>query len=204
MLKENGEVFIFILTSHWQSFHFYHDINKSSNWKKITFSWSRNGITTVSTGLNSSNCLDTLRPASTLKVLRYSWPLPIIGKKKCQNLPMIGKNCQILSNILSSVVKSCETLSNEKNGDLLSIIPCDFNDGRVSHVDQEVGEGYLTTDESRGWKVQIQIQTTNKYKYNNAVLKLTSSLATAPMPTASIRGLAMKYEYEFCILRCPN
>ena len=102
-LKENGEVFIFILTSHWQSFHFYHDINKSSNWKKITFSWSRNGITTVSTGLNSSNCLDTLRPASTLKVLRYSWPLPIIGKKNvktCQWLAKIVKYCQILAGIV--------------------------------------------------------------------------------------------------------
>ena len=50
--------------------------------------------------------------------------------------------------MLSKVVRHCK--KNEKNGDLLSIIPCDFNDGRVSHVDQEVGEGYLPTDESRG------------------------------------------------------
>ena len=127
--------------------------------KKFTFSWSRNRITTVSTGLNSSNCLDTLRPASTLKVLRYSWLLPIISKN-CQILSSkIGKNRQILLRILSNVVKSCETLSNENNGDSLSIIPCDFNDGRVSHVDQEVGEGYLPTDESRN--TTINTNTTN-------------------------------------------
>ena len=65
---------------------------KSFQLKKVTFSWSRNRITTVSTGLNSSNCLDTLRPASTLKVLRYSWILPIIGKK------------------LSNTVKCCQKL----------------------------------------------------------------------------------------------
>ena len=84
--------------------------------------------------------------------------LPKIGKN-CQILSNFGKNRQILLNLLSNVVKSCETLSNEKNGDLLSIIPCDFNDGRVSHVDQEVGEGYLPTDESRN--TTINTNTTN-------------------------------------------
>ena len=68
----------------------------------------------------------------------------------------IGKNRQILLNLQSNVVKSFGTLS---NGDLLSIIPCDFNDGRVSHVDQEVGEGYLPTDKSRN--TTINTNTTN-------------------------------------------
>ena len=91
---------------------------KSFQLKKVTFSWSRNRITTVSTGLNSSNCLDTLRPASTLKVLRYSWPLPIIGKKMSklandwQKLSNTVKCWQELSNTVKYTVKCCQKLWN--------------------------------------------------------------------------------------------
>ena len=76
-----------------------------------------------------------------------SFEVQLTIAKYWQKMSNIGKNRQILLNLQSNVVKSFGTLS---NGDLLSIIPCDFNDGRVSHVDQEVGEGYLTADKSRG------------------------------------------------------
>ena len=131
----------------------------------------------------------------------------MIGKN-CQILSNSGRNCQILLNILSSVVKSCETLSNEKNGDLLSIIPCDFNDGRVSHVDQEVGEGYLPTDESRGWKVQIQIQKTNTTNTNTTMQSeipppLWQQHPCLPPPLEAWQW-SMSMSYVICIVGCPN